>query len=114
MKNILSKTKTWLFSLIVLWLLGLSIFHFGFSYQEKNFNDYPSKVSTFSDKIECGQSEIDLIQKGDTLGYSFELRHYLDSLNWPWVELQIALDSNMNISGYDYLEFDIKSSKKTK
>lgn len=99
------------FLVIIIWATSLIVFHFGISYQEKIIQDLPHKIELYSDKSQGGLSEIDLITKGDTINYWFELRQYEDSLSWTWGSMKILLDTFIDISDYDYLEFEIKNSK---
>ena len=94
--------------------MSLGVFHFCYSYQVKYFQNYLGKVVTFSDKSEGGCSEIGLIQFNDTLGFWLKLEDYPDGRNWPWAEVQIQVDKFIDIADFDFIEFDVKSSKQNK
>ena len=111
----MSKTTYWISGFLILWLIALAVFHFGFSYQEKLLQDLPHRIVINLDQQEGGRSEIELLQADDTIGFWLELKDFPDSLNWPWADVQFHLDSPfLDLSDQDFIEFEVKSSRANK
>lgn len=108
------KLKKRIFLFLTFWVTSLAIFHFNFAYRELQFNDFNNSIETHSDQSEKGISEVGVSQTGDTLGLWFELRPYPDSISWPWIDVKVLFDDFIDVSSYDYIEFEAKDSKPNK